>query len=261
MSSFDLLSAATAAAERAAAYLRSARRPDGPAAWTVKDQRDFVTEVDRTSETLITEVLRERTPVGRVVGEELSPELVRDGLVWIVDPLDGTTNFLHGIPAWAVSVAAAVDGVLEAGVVFDVPHGERFDAMRGRGAHLGERPLRVSTIETPEYAVIGTGFPFKNVSRMAEYQRHFAAIAQATSGIRRPGAAAIDLAWVADGRFDGFWELNLAPWDLAAGALLVREAGGVVTDLDGAEDILRHTGIVAGNPAMHAWLRTVTSPA
>jgi myo-inositol-1(or 4)-monophosphatase len=261
VSSFDLLNAAVAAADRAAGYLRSAQRPDGPAAWTVKDQRDFVTEVDRTSERLISDVLLEHTPAGRVVGEELNPELVRDGLVWVVDPLDGTTNFLHGIPAWAVSIAAAVDGVLQAAVVFDVPHGERFDAARGGGAHLAGRPLRVSSIEAPEFALIGTGFPFKHVARLEEYQRHFAAVAKATSGIRRPGAAAIDLAWVAAGRFDGFWELNLAPWDLAAGALLVREAGGIVTDLEGEEDILRHTGIVAGNPAMHAWLRTVTRPA
>jgi len=261
LSSFDLLSAAVTAAERAASYLRSARRPDGPAGWTVKDQRDFVTEVDRTSERLITEVLHAATPDGRVVGEELNPVLVRDGLVWIVDPLDGTTNFLHDIPAWAVSIAAAVDGVLQAAVVFDVPHGERYEAAKGGGAHLAGRPLRVSPIVAPEFALIGTGFPFKNIARLDEYQRHFAAIAQATSGIRRPGAAAIDLAWVAAGRFDGFWELNLAPWDLAAGVLLVREAGGIVTDLDGDEDILRHTSIVAGNPDMHAWLRSVTRPA
>ena len=250
-----------AAAERAAAYLQGARRPDGPAGWTVKEQRDFVTEVDRTSERLITEALLEGTPAGRVVGEELNPTLVRDGLVWIGDPLDGTTNFLHDIPAWAVSIAAAIDGVLQAAVVFDVPHGARYEAAKGQGAHLAGRPLRVSSIATPEFALIGTGFPFKTIARLDEYQRHFAAIAQATSGIRRPGAAAIDLAWVAAGRFDGFWELELAPWDLAAGALLVREAGGVVTDLDGDEDILRHTGIVAGNPAMHEWLRGVISRA
>jgi len=260
LSSFDLLNAAIAAAERAAAFLRTARRPDGPAAWTVKDQRDFVTEVDRTSERLVTEVLTGRTPAGRVVGEELSPALVRDGLVWIVDPLDGTTNFLHGIPAWAVSIAAAVDGVLQAAVVLDVPRGERFDAVRSGGAHLDGHALRVSSIADPAFAVIGTGFPFKEVAQLGVYQRQFAAVAAATSGIRRPGAAAIDLAWVAAGRFDGFWELALAPWDLAAGALLVREAGGVVTDLEGGDDILRHTGIVAGNPAMHVWLRSVTQP-
>ncbi|HEX5633220.1 MAG TPA: inositol monophosphatase family protein, partial [Gemmatimonadales bacterium] len=118
----ELLNAAVAAADRAATFLRGAVRPDGPAAWTVKDQRDFVTDIDRTSERLITETLRQHVPHSRVVGEELSPELVRDGVVWIVDPLDGTTNFLHGVPAWAVSIAAAVDGELQAAVVYDVPH-------------------------------------------------------------------------------------------------------------------------------------------
>lgn len=254
MSSFDLLHAARAAAEAAASYLRTAQRPAGPSAWTAKDARDFVTEVDRTSERLITEVLLKAAPASRVVGEELSPDLVREGLVWVVDPLDGTTNFLHGVPTWAVSIGAAVDGVLEAAVVVDVPAGEEFAAVRGEGATLDGSRMRVSAIEAPEFALIGTGFPFRNVSRLDEYLAQFARIAAATSGIRRPGAAAIDLAWVAAGRFDGFWEQALAPWDIAAGTLLVREAGGVVTDHAGSEDLLRHTSVVAGNPAMHAWL-------
>ena len=254
MSSFDLLHAARLAAGRAAEYLRAVTRPAGPEGWGVKDQRDFVTEVDRTSEALIGAVLHEATPHGRVVGEELSPELVRDGLVWIVDPLDGTTNFLHGVPIWAVSIAAAVDGVLEAAIVLDVPGDEQFEAVRGHGAALAGKPLTVSSIESPEFALIGTGFPFKDVSRLEEYQRQFARVAAATSGIRRPGAAAIDLAWVAAGRFDGFWEQRLAPWDIAAGTLLVREAGGIVSDHAGREDVLRHTSVLAGNPRMHAWL-------
>jgi myo-inositol-1(or 4)-monophosphatase len=232
-------------------------RPAGPAAWLVKDQRDFVTEVDRTSEAIITEALQGATPHGRIVGEELSPELVRDGLVWIVDPLDGTTNFLHGVPVWAVSIAAAVDGVLEAAIVLDVPGNEQFEAVRGHGASLDGTPLSVSSIEAPEFALIGTGFPFKNIERLGEYQRQFAAVAAATSGIRRPGAAAIDLAWVAAGRFDGFWEQHLSAWDMAAGTLLVREAGGIVTDYEGNDDMLRHTSAIAGNPAIHAWLRGI----
>lgn len=257
MSSFDLLHAARLAAGRAAEYLRSVTRPAGPAAWLVKDQRDFVTEVDRTSEAIITAALRAATPHGRIVGEELSPELVRDGLVWIVDPLDGTTNFLHGVPVWAVSIAGAVDGVLEAAIVLDVPGDEQFEAVRGHGASLGSTPLAVSSIESPEFALIGTGFPFKNIERIDEYQRQFAHIAGATSGIRRPGAAAIDLAWVAAGRFDGFWEQHLSAWDMAAGTLLVREAGGVVTDFTGSADMLRHTSAIAGNPAIHSWLRDI----
>lgn len=257
MSSFDLLHAARLAAERAAEYLRAVTRPAGPAGWQVKDQRDFVTEVDQTSEALIAAVLNKATPHGRVVGEELSPQLVRDGLVWIVDPLDGTTNFLHGVPVWAISIAAAVDGVLEAAIVLDVPGNEQFEAVRGQGASLGGERLSVSSIASPEFALIGTGFPFKDISRLDEYQRQFALVAAATSGIRRPGAAAIDLAWLAAGRFDGFWEQRLAPWDMAAGVLLVREAGGVVTDIEGNHDMLRHTSVIGGNPAMHAWLSSV----
>jgi myo-inositol-1(or 4)-monophosphatase len=257
LSSFDLLRAARLAAGRAAEYLRGVSRPAGPEGWRVKEQRDFVTEVDRTSEAIIAAILHEATPTGRIVGEELSPALVRDGLVWIVDPLDGTTNFLHGVPAWAVSIAAAVDGVLEAAVVLDVPGEEQFEAMRSHGAFLDGSPITVSTIEVPEFALIGTGFPFKNIERIDEYQRQFARIAGATSGIRRPGAAAIDLAWVAAGRFDGFWEQHLSAWDMAAGTLLVREAGGVVTNFEGNQDMLRHTSAIAGNPPMHAWLRDI----
>ena len=233
------------AAERAAEYLRGARRPDSPAGWTQKAQRDFVTEIDRTSERLIADALLARTPAARIVGEELAPELVREGLVWVVDPLDGTTNFLHGIPAFAVSIAAVQDGRLEAAVVLDVPHRERFEAVRGGGATCNGAAIRVSRIEDPAFALVGTGFPFRDVGRLAEYQRHF---------------AAIDLAWVASGRYDGFWELRLAPWDIAAGVLLVREAGGVATDLEGDPDVVRETGLVAGNPAMHAWLLEVVRP-
>ena len=257
MSTLDLLHAARVAAAQAAEYLRTVNRPSGPAAWQVKDQRDFVTEVDQTSEALIASALMKATPDGRIVGEELSPEVVRDGLVWIVDPLDGTTNFLHGVPVWAVSIAAAVDGVLEAAIVLDVPGNEQFEAVRGHGASLHGRPLKVSTIATPEFALIGTGFPFKNIDRLDEYQRQFAQVAGATSGIRRPGAAAIDLAWVAAGRFDGFWEQHLSAWDMAAGTLLVREAGGLVTNFEGDQDMLRHTSAIAGNPAIHSWLRGI----
>lgn len=260
LSSFDLLRIARAAADAGATYLRGAARPHGPAAWTAKDERDYVTHVDRTSEEHIRKVLLAATPDARVVGEELSPDLVTRGLVWIVDPLDGTTNFLHGVPVWAVSVAAAVDGVLQAGVVFDVPANECFTAARGEGAALGGASLHVSTITAPEHALIGTGFPFRDVSRIDDYLAQFKRIASAASGIRRPGAAAVDLAWVAAGRFDGFWEQSLAPWDIAAGTLLVREAGGLVSDQAGGSDMLRHTSVVAGNPAMHDWLLATLVP-
>jgi myo-inositol-1(or 4)-monophosphatase len=254
VSALDLLHVARLAADRAGAYLRGVERPADPSAWTVKGVRDFVTEIDRTAEQIITEVLRSAEPSGRVVGEELSPEVVRDGLVWIVDPLDGTTNFLHDFPSYAVSVAAAVNGELEAAVVQQVPRQESYTAARGHGAWCGERRLAVSSISDPGYALIGTGFPFKDTSTMDEYLAQFARVAAQTSGIRRPGSAALDLADVAAGRYDAFWEQRLSAWDLAAGTLLVREAGGVVTDFAGRSIGPEHSAVVAGNPAMHAWL-------
>jgi myo-inositol-1(or 4)-monophosphatase len=256
VSPLDLLHRARAAAETAAGYLRRVERPADPRAWTLKGSRDFVTEVDRTAEQLIAEVLLEGASVhgGRIVGEELSPKVVTDGLVWVVDPLDGTTNFLHNYPSYAVSIAAAVDGVLEVGVVLHVSRNETYFGWRGGGAWLDGRRLRVSPINEPEFALIGTGFPFRDLSRLEEYQGQFARIAAATSGIRRPGSAALDLADVAAGRFDGFWEQRLSAWDIAAGSLLIREAGGVITDFGGRDIGIEHTGVVAGNPAIHAWL-------
>jgi myo-inositol-1(or 4)-monophosphatase len=225
-----------------------------PARWGLKGSRDFVTEIDRGAEELIAETLLGPYPGSRIVGEELSPVVLTDGLVWIVDPLDGTTNFLHGFPSYAVSIAAALDGVLQAGVVLHVPRNEIYSAFRGGGAWLGEQRLNVSSIADPEFALIGTGFPFRELSRLEEYQEQFARVARGTSGIRRPGSAAIDLADVAAGRFDGFWEQHLSAWDIAAGSLLIREAGGIVTDLSGRDIGIEHTSVVAGNPAIHRWL-------
>jgi myo-inositol-1(or 4)-monophosphatase len=254
VSSLDLLHRARTAAEAAASYLRRVERPTDPQAWTLKGSRDFVTEVDRTAERIIADSLHDGAPEGRIVGEELSPEVTTDGLVWVVDPLDGTTNFLHDFPSYAVSIAAAVDGIVEAGVVLHVPRNETYAAWRGGGAWLDDRRLGVSRISEPEFALIGTGFPFRDLSRLEEYQRQFGRVAAATSGIRRPGSAAIDLADVAAGRFDGFWELRLSAWDIAAGSILVREAGGVITDFTGRDIGIEHTGVVAGNPQIHHWL-------
>ena len=254
MSALDLLHRARTAAEAAASYIRSTERPTDPGAWTLKGSRDFVTEVDRTAEAMIADILLGGGSEGRIVGEELSPDVVTDGLVWIVDPLDGTTNFLHDYPSYAVSIAAAVDGRLEVGVVLHVPRNESYSAWRGGGAWLDGRRLQVSTIGDPEFALIATGFPFRDLSRLEEYQRQFGRVASATSGIRRPGAAALDLADVAAGRFDGFWEQRLSAWDIAAGSLLIREAGGVITDFAGRDIGIEHTGVVAGNPAIHDWL-------
>ncbi|HEU5171582.1 MAG TPA: inositol monophosphatase family protein [Gemmatimonadales bacterium] len=245
---------ARSAAGRAAGFLRSVERPADPAGWHAKGTRDFVTEVDRAAERMIAEVLLAGDPRATIVGEELSPEVSTRGLVWIVDPLDGTTNFLHDYPAFAVSIAAAVDGELRAGVVHHVPRDEVYWAFRGGGAWCGERQLRVSPITAPDHALIGTGFPFRDLAQLAEYQAQFARVAGRTTGIRRAGSAAIDLADVAAGRFEGFWEQRLCAWDIAAGTLLIREAGGRVTDPRGRELGVEHAAVVAGNPAIHTWL-------
>jgi myo-inositol-1(or 4)-monophosphatase len=254
VSLLNLLNRAKTAAERAGDYIRSAERPGAPDDWTAKAHNDFVTEVDRTAERMIAEVLLAEAPSGHIVGEELSPVVVTEGLVWIVDPLDGTTNFLHGYPSYAVSIAAAVDGVLQAGVVHHVPHNDTYVATRGGGAWVGERQLRVSAIEDPQFALVGTGFPFRDMTELRQYQQQFARIAAGTSGIRRAGSAALDLVDVAAGRFDGFWEQRLAAWDIAAGSLLVREAGGAMTDFSGRATGIEHTSVVAGNPQIHRWL-------
>jgi myo-inositol-1(or 4)-monophosphatase len=241
-------------------YIRSVgtrdARPHRPFKWISKGHNDWVTEVDRTAESLIRDFLVKGAPGSRVMGEELSPEVGKEGMVWIVDPLDGTTNFLHGYPQYAVSIALAIDGELEAGVVLDVNRECVCGAARGKGAWLGNTPLRVSEITDPARALLGTGYPFKHLEEIDAYLAQFRRILPATSGVRRAGAAAIDLADVAAGRLDGFWELVLAPWDIAAGILLIREAGGIVTDLAGRRAELVHGAIVAGNPAIHAWLLT-----
>jgi myo-inositol-1(or 4)-monophosphatase len=254
LSALDLLHLARSAAERAAAYLRSVERQTDPSRWTLKGARDFVTEVDRTAERMIADILLSGPVGGQIIGEELSPRVVTNGLVWIVDPLDGTTNFLHQYPSYAVSIAAALDGVLQAGVVLSVTRNEAYVAFRGGGAWSGERRLQVSAIGDPGFALIGTGFPFRDLSRLDEYQRQFGRVSAATSGIRRAGSAALDLADVAAGRFDGFWEQHLSAWDIAAGTLLIREAGGVITDLSGRDIGIEHTAVVAGNPRIHQWL-------
>lgn len=249
-----LVQLATTAALRAADYLRSVEPPADPATWTEKGRNDFVTSCDRRSEALIAEILLAGEPGSRIVGEELSPGQAWGDLTWVVDPIDGTTNFLHGLPFFAVSIAAVRDGELEAAVVLHVEPEDLYRAWRGGGAWLGDRRLAVSAIREPRHALIGTGFPFKHADHLDRYQAQFARIAARTSGVRRAGSAALDLSWVAAGRFDGFWELMLAPWDIAAGLLLIREAGGIVTDLDGHPVGPAHTGLVAGNPPIHDWL-------
>ena len=229
--------------------------------WEAKSHADYVSDADRHSEETIRTIVAGRHADAFVLGEELSPhaamERVARDLVFVVDPLDGTTNFLHGFPWYAVSVAALVDGALTAGAILNAATGELFTAVAGGGARRSGAAIRVSEIRDPARALIGTGFPFKERDQVATYTPGFANVMRQTAGVRRAGAAALDLADVACGRFDAFWELSLAPWDIAAGILLVREAGGVATTLAGEEAKVQHTSLVAGGRAMHSWLMTV----
>lgn len=251
-----LLSGAVAAARAAADVIRARTADAAALAWEEKSPSDFVSEVDRAAEERIGEVLAALVPEAGLVGEEGSPDLgaLANGVVFVADPLDGTTNFLHGFPAYAVSIAALVDGELRAGAILDVTRDELFTATAGGGARCDDRPIRVSSQQVPSRALVGTGFPFKHRALIEPYVRQLPRILAGTAGIRRAGSAALDLASVASGRFDCFWELMLAPWDMAAGLLLVREAGGVVTDLRGEPATIAHGGLVAGNPDMHRWL-------
>ncbi|HKG94170.1 MAG TPA: inositol monophosphatase family protein, partial [Gemmatimonadaceae bacterium] len=194
----------------------------------------------------------------RFVGEETSPDEAHGpGITYVVDPLDGTANFLHGYPWYAVSIAALVDGELVAGVVHNVATGDVFSAFHGGGARLNDRRIHVSSIDDPARALIGTGLPFKYHEHVEPYMRSLPRLLRSTAGIRRAGSASLDLCDVACGRFEAFWELRLSPWDVAAGMLIVREAGGLVTDLDGRDAEVALGPVVAGNPAMHEWLLDV----
>ncbi len=250
-----LLREIAAVAQTAATFIRSQDAQRDALTWDIKGESDFVSVVDRGTETIIRDLL---APPGRAVtfiGEESAPEtVVSAGLTFIVDPLDGTTNYLHGFPAYAVSIGALVDGEIAAGVVIDVPRGITYTAVRNGGAFRDGVPMYVSSIVDPALSLIATGVPFRKPEQIARYLNQLPKVLATTSGIRRAGSAAIDLAHVACGHVDAFWELRLAPWDVAAGILLVREAGGLVTDFDGTPSTPAFAGFVAGNPQMHAWL-------
>lgn len=264
-----LLESSIAAANVAAEFIRSSGRALDRIDWREKQTADFVSDIDTGAEERIREVLSARHPGAAIRGEELAPVGPADAdTVFIVDPLDGTTNFLHGFPAYAVSIGTLVEGELACGVVLDIPRNELFTAMRGAGAQRDGAPIAVSRVSHPGRALIGTGFPFKNLEFLPSYLGQFERITRAAAGIRRPGSAALDLASVACGRFDAFWELRLAPWDIAAGLLLVREAGGRVTDLENRDVTPVHSPVVASNGLLHDWLlaqltdrpHTVASP-
>ena len=227
---------------------------------TTKRQSDYVTEVDRAAENAIIDVLREAYPTYGILAEESGETAGSDEYQWIIDPLDGTTNFIHGFPQYAISIALAHKGQVTQAVVFDTVRNELFTASKGGGAFLNERRIRVSKRIKLEESLIGTGFPYRSFDHIDAYLGIFKELTQKTAGIRRPGAAALDLAYVACGRFDGFWEFGLSPWDMAAGALLVSEAGGLVSDLAGESGYLKSGNVVAGNPKVfHQLLQIIDS--
>ena len=212
-----------------------------------KRQNDFVSEVDHAAEDAIISILRDAYPTHGFLAEESGEKDMKAEYVWVIDPLDGTTNFLHGFPQYCVSIGLLHKGKLANAVVFDPNRNELFTATKGAGAFLNDRRIRVSKTDKLEDALLGTGFPFKELENLEEYLRGMRKLMRTCSGIRRPGAAALDLAWVAAGRTDGFWEMGLSPWDMCAGALLIREAGGLVGDFDGEDKFMETGRIVATN--------------
>ncbi|MEO5703247.1 MAG: inositol-1-monophosphatase [Gammaproteobacteria bacterium] len=214
---------------------------------TLKAQNDFVSEVDHQAEREIIKVIRKAYPHHGILAEESGAQ-TGDDYLWVIDPLDGTTNFLHGFPQFSVSIALKHKGQLEQAVVYDPLRQELFTATRGAGAQLNERRLRVTKIKGLEGALLGTGFPFKQQQHLETYLNTFRSLFPMTSGIRRAGSAALDLAYVAAGRLDGFWEIGLSEWDMAAGALLVQEAGGIVGDFSGGDEFLATGNLITGNP-------------
>ena len=218
-----------------------------------KSANDFVTEVDQAAEAAIIEVLREAYPDHGILAEE-SGQSGDSEYQWIIDPLDGTTNFIHGFPQYAISIALARNEVIEQAVIFDPTRNELFTATKGRGAFLNDRRIRVSKRTRLNESLIGTGFPFRELDNVDAYLAMFKDLTQKTAGIRRPGAASLDLAYVACGRLDGFWEMGLQPWDMAAGALLIQEAGGLISDLAGEAAYLETGNVVAGTPKVFGQL-------
>ncbi len=252
------LNIAVKAARRAASVINRASTQLDLLTVQTKSPNDFVTEVDRAAENAIVEVLRDTYPGHGILAEESGEVGPANGeeseFTWIIDPLDGTTNFIHGFPQYAISIALTKGGALEHGVVYDPIRNELFTASRGSGAFLNDRRIRVSRRNRLADALLGTGFPYRKFDHVDAYLATFKELTQKSAGIRRPGAAALDLAYVACGRLDGFWEMGLAPWDMAAGTLLIQEAGGLVSDFAGEANHMTTGNLVAGTPKVFGQL-------
>ncbi len=227
-----------------------------------KQRNDFVTEVDHASEQAIIDTLLTAFPTHSILAEEsghtpgkgAAAEAREAEFVWVIDPLDGTTNFIHGLPHYCISIALMERGVVTQGLIYDPNRDELFTATKGRGAFLNDRRIRVAARTRLEESLIGTGFPFRRIEDLDRYMTMFKAVMQKAAGLRRPGAAALDLAYVAAGRYDGFFELGLAPWDVAAGSLMVTEAGGLIGDFAGDASHVFAEEVVAGTPKVFAQL-------
>jgi myo-inositol-1(or 4)-monophosphatase len=224
-----------------------------------KARHDFVSEVDSLAEQTIIGTLRKAYPHHGILAEESGAQ-DGDEYQWIIDPLDGTTNFLHGFPQFAVSIGLRHRGVLDQGVIYDPLRNELFTASRGGGAFLNERRIRVSRVKSMDDALLGTGFPFRRREHIDAYLGMLKALFVDSAGVRRAGSAALDLAYVAAGRLDGFWEIGLSPWDMAAGTLTIVEAGGMVSDLAGGDRYLQTGNVVCGNPKIFPLLLQALRP-
>ena len=243
-----ILNIAVRAARRAGSIINRAALDGSVLEVRSKQVNDYVTQIDRAAEEAIIDVVHKAYPDHAFMAEESGATGGEAEYRWIIDPLDGTTNFIHGFPQYCVSVAVEHRGTLAHAVIYDPVKNELFTASRGRGAFLNDRRVRVSKCTRLHGALIGTGFPFKELGRLDLYARQLRVFMQTTAGVRRAGAAALDLAYVACGRLDGFWELGLSPWDMAAGALLIQEAGGLVGGLTGEPDYLESGDICASTP-------------
>jgi myo-inositol-1(or 4)-monophosphatase len=226
---------------------------------TNKSHNDYVSDVDQQAEQDIIQIIKRAYPTHAILAEE-SGQADGDDYTWIIDPLDGTTNYLHGFPQFSVSIAVQYKDRLEHAVIYDPLKDEMFTASRGEGASLNNRRLRVTPIKKLNGALLGTGIPFRDQRYMDNYLQMLKALSKDAAGIRRAGSAALDLAYVAAGRLDGFWELGLMPWDMAAGILLITEAGGVVTDLDGNDGYLKTGNLLTANPKLHIQMQNLIDP-
>jgi len=225
-----------------------------------KGKYDWVTDVDHASEEAILRIVRRAFPTHSVKAEESAPTEAARARQWLIDPLDGTVNFMHRFPMFCVSIAFMEAGRLEAGVVYDPVRKELFTARRGQGARLNGRRIRVTPCAVFEECLIATGFPFRARGQMDLYIASFRRVFMKTGSIRRAGSAALDLSYVACGRMDAFWEMSLSPWDIAAGALLIQEAGGRVTDFFGERKFLERGHVLAGNPRIHPQMVRLLGP-